>query len=484
MMGYLGALLLMFGFVLVVPLAVQFLYAQQGEVEAPVHTFLVPGAASLFLGLVLKRRKVLAQLDTRRSMILCALAWIAISLVAAAPFVIALGVSWLDAFFESVSGFTTTGITMLTGLDRMPRSILFWRSLTQWLGGLGILTFFLVVTTAGGSAHRLFSAESHKIFSKRPAPGLLHTLKILWGIYAALTGLIVLLLVVEGMSLYDAVSHAFTALSTGGYSPYDASIAHYGGAGYPYARAIEYTLILGMVLGGTNFFIHYRLLTGDVRSLWDNLEARLWWGLLAGATGILVLDRVLRNGWGDVEATIRGCLFQVTAIATTTGFATEDIAGPTYPALSKQVFLVLMVIGGCVGSTGGGIKVLRIGILFRMVARQIKRVLYGRAVVAPVAVDGEIVDAEEVRRISALFFAWMLLLAVGAGVTALLSGLGALESASGMFSALGNIGPCYISVGDMTALHPLIKLTYILGMLAGRLEILPILLLFSPRAWR
>jgi trk system potassium uptake protein TrkH len=185
-----------------------------------------------------------------------------------------------------------------------------------------------------------------------------------------------------------------------------------------------------------------------------------------------------------VEATIRGCLFQVTAIATTTGFATEDIAGPTYPALSKQVFLVLMVIGGCVGSTGGGIKVLRIGILFRMVARQIKRVLYGRAVVAPVAVDGEIVDAEEVRRISALFFAWMLLLAVGAGVTALLSGLGALESASGMFSALGNIGPCYISVGDMTALHPLIKLTYILGMLAGRLEILPILLLFSPRAWR
>jgi len=266
MLEYLGSLFLVFGLVLCVPMVLQPFLDRGALPGAPASTFIVPAIVSMAMGFLLKRRRPLRALDARRSMLLCTIAWVVISAVASAPFVIALRVSWLDAFFESVSGFTTTGITMLSGLDDMPRSILFWRSLTQWLGGLGILTFFLVVATAGGSAHRLFSAESHKIFSKRPAPGLLHTLKILWAIYAALTALIIALLLVEGVSAYDAVSHAFTALSTGGYSPYDASIAHY--ATHPHSRAIEYTIILGMILGGTNFFLHYRFCTGEVSALW------------------------------------------------------------------------------------------------------------------------------------------------------------------------------------------------------------------------
>ena len=180
----------------------------------------------------------------------------------------------------------------------------------------------------------------------------------------------------------------------------------------------------------------------------------------------------------------RTSLFQVVALVTTTGFATTEISTTYFPAAAKQIFLVLMVIGGCVGSTSGGIKVLRIGVLFKMVSRQIRRLVYGQAVVQPLVVDGEVVNDEELHRIAALFFAWLALLAAGSFVTAVLSGHGALESASGMFSALGNIGPCYIPTPDMASLHPGIKITYIFGMLAGRLEILPLLLLVSRRTWR
>ena len=481
---HLGALFWVFGFVMLAPLAVLWICARQGYREVSVLSFAVPAAVAFVLGVILRRRLTFEPLDTRRSMLLCALGWIAVSALAALPFCIARpGTSYLDAYFEAVSGFTTTGITMFSGLDAMPRSILFWRSLIQWLGGLGILTFFLAVASGRGSAHTLFSAESHKIFSRRPAPGLFHTLKILWSIYALLTALTAALLLLEGMSLFDSVNHAFTALSTGGFSPYDSSIEHYRTSGHNFV-AIEYTLTAAMILGGTNFFIHYRLLAGDARALWDNLEVKLWWLMLAGATALVAMDHFLSGGFVRVEETFRTCAFQVVSLATTTGFGTKDIGGAYFPALAKQVFLVLMLVGGCVGSTGGGIKVLRIGVLWRMVSRQVRRVIHGPSAEALVLVDGEVVEPEELRRIAALFFAWVVLLAFGAGITALLSSHGPLESASGMFSALGNIGPCYIPVKEVAQLHPLIKITYILGMLAGRLEILPILLLFSPRTWK
>jgi len=481
-----------FGFVMLAPLVVLMIYRGNGMPEVSPFCFVLPAAGSLVLGFVLKRRLTFKPLDTRRSMLLCALAWIVVSAVAAIPFCMGIGASYLDAYFESVSGFTTTGITMFSptdsttcrGLDNMPRSLLFWRSLMQWLGGLGILTFFLALVTGGGSAHVLYSAESHKIAAKRPAPGLWNTLQILWFIYTGMTALIVVLLLVAGMNLYDAINHALTTPSTGGYSPYDASIDHYRQAGYAHYRAIEYILTFGMLLGGTNFFIHYRVITGELRSLWDNFEVRLWWAILFGCTGLVMLDLWLAHGFGQVESTFRYAAFQVVAIATTTAFSTRDIMSDYFPSMSKQIFLVLMVLGGCVGSTAGGFKVLRIGILWKMMARQIRRVVHGPSAVLPVLADGEVIEVEEIRRISALFFAWILLLGFGAAVTAILSELDPMASASGMFSALGNIGPCYISVADMGQLHPITKIVYILGMLAGRLEILPILLLFSPRTWR
>jgi len=488
--GYLGLLLWCFSVLMLVPLAVWAAFKSAGRPEVPGAAYWVPALIAAAGALVLKRDLKNPQLDTRRAMVLCALGWIVLSAVGALPFHLALRVSFLDAYFETVSGFTTTGITVLSGLDDMPRSILFWRSFIQWLGGLGILTFFLAILYTAGSAHRLYGAESHKVFSRRPAPGLFHTLRILWLIYVVLTAGVVAALLLAGMARFDAFSHGMTALSTGGYSPHDKSIEWYRTCKHVNPAVIEYILIVGMTLGGMSFMVHYRLCRGRIKALWDSLEMRLWWLILAGATGVVMLSCYLSGkGAADVHETFRDCLFQVVSLVTTTGFSTRNIA-TDFGSGAMLVFLVLMLIGGCVGSTGGGLKVLRIGVLLKMVGRQIGRLTYGPAVVQPLIVDGDIVDDEEIKRIAALFFAWVVLLGFGALVTTLLpvpgapSARGALASASGMFSALGNIGPCFIDTPEMAKLHWGVKMVYILGMLAGRLEILPLLLLFSPRTWR
>ena len=488
-LDYLGLLLWMFGLLLLVGLGVRGILAGDGKQEVTAWAFLAPAILSLAAGALLKRNFKFPPLDNRRAMILCAMGWLVVSVVGAMPFCIWIRMGLLEAYFETISGLTTTGITMLSGLERIEPSILFWRSFLQWLGGLGILTFFLAVLYTGGSAHRLFGAESHKVFAKRPTPNLFKSLRILWLIYVAFTIAVGVVLAVEGLGAFDAATHAMTTLSTGGFSPHDASIGYYRQAGYGNFALIEYTIIAGMLLGGISFFVHYRVLRGGWRAMWDSFEMKLWWLILLGGTAVVMVDRFRLTGLASIDPaqlheTFRNSLFQVVAMVTTTGFATKDLAGEYFPAASKQVFLMLMVMGGCVGSTAGGIKILRIGVMFSMVTRQVRRLIYGPSARLPVVVDGEVIDAEELRRIATLFFAWAALLFFGGIVTALLSNHDALASASGMFSALGNIGPCYIAMPDMAALHPLIKIVYILGMLAGRLEIMPLLLLFSSRTWR
>jgi len=490
--AYLGLLLWCFGILMLVPLGVWAAFASAGRTEVSAAAYWVPALVALLAGAALKRNLNNPPLDTRRAMMLCALGWIVISLVGALPFYIGLeSVSFLDAYFETVSGFTTTGITMLAALDAMPRSILFWRSFMQWLGGLGILTFFLAILYTGGSAHRLFGAESHKVFSRRPAPGLFNTLRILWLIYFLLTAAVVIALRFAGVARYDAISHAMTALSTGGYSPHDASVAWFRNRADINAVAAEYVLIVAMLLGGMSFLVHYRVSRGGVRALWDSLEMRLWWLIILVSTGVVMISRNGAHGvGGSLHGLFRDSLFQVVAIMTTTGFATQNIASDTFGSAGALVFLMLMVIGGCVGSTSGGIKILRVGILLKMITRQVRRLTYGPAAVQPLIVDGEIVGDEELHRAAGLFFGWIALLVFGALVTALLPTAGApsatepLGAASGMFSALGNIGPCFIQTAEMASLHWGVKIVYILGMLAGRLEILPLLLLISPRTWR
>lgn len=458
--------------------------------------FMIPAAASLVLGLILRRFFRNTGLDLTGSMLLCSVAWITASALGAIPFCIAINASYIDGYFEAMSGFTTTGITVFSGLDTMPHSILFWRSLTQWLGGIGILSFFLFAGSGGEGAHYMAGAEAHKISSGRPTAGMFSTLKILWGIYILFTVSAAVSYFLAGMNIFDSICHALTSLSTGGFSPHDASIAFYRD-GFKHYKLIEYLVTFFMMLGGINFLVHFRVLTGDFKALWDNIEVRYWWRLILAFTGFLMIEHLWKTGMlqgiftpefkltlTEMEHVFRTTIFQVIGVLTTTGFGTEDIGSGFFPAVSRQLLLVMMVIGGCVGSTGGGFKVLRIAILNKLMKRDLFRIRNSSRAVSTLVVDKKPVSDDEIHRVGGLFFMWIVFLIIGGAITGLFSSHGPWESLSGMFSAVGNIGPCYISVADMIVIHPLIKITYIVGMLAGRLEIIPVLLLFSRRSWK
>jgi len=486
---YLGALLMVVGVALCVPL-IPYLFEGDAAHGVPLATFILPAIVSLAAGRLLQQRIHLRTPTTAEAMAITALGWIVVSAVGAVPFCIALKKPFVDALFEAVSAFTTTGITVFEGLDAMPRSILVWRSLMQWLGGLGILTFFLAVGFRGGSAAAaLFGAEGHKIASARPVPGIRHTVKILWAIYLVLTAGCMATFLAGGMSPFDAVNHALTCISTGGFSTHDASFAWFAAHGVGHPRLLEYAASLFMLSGGINFLVHYRVATGNVGALFRDFEMRWFWAIVGGATAVAVGDHLLHHapevaGAAGLEHLFRAALFQVSSLVTSTGFGTVDIGDPFFPALTKQLFLLLMVVGGCVGSTAGGIKVMRLGLLVEQFRTEVRRVTAPRRAVTPVVVDGTLVSDRELHRITAVVTSWFLLIGVGAGITAACSSLSPWQALSGMTSAVGNMGPFYFSVHRMAGLSPVVKVVFTVGMLAGRLEILPLAILFTRATWR
>ncbi len=491
-----GMILIVLGVLLLIPLLFVFFDGEIIANKRTMNAFIAPAAISFLLGFTFKKVFREGTPYTLRAMLICSVGWVVCSAIGALPFVIGIGSSCLDAYFETMSGFTTTGITMFSGLDSMPKSILFWRSLTQWLGGLGILTFFLAVGYRGRGAHRLFGAESHKVDVNRPVPGLDHTLMILWRIYTGFTLAIFISLLSAGMPVFDSLCHSLTTLSTGGFSPHDASIEFYRLNGHAHHVLIEYIILAGMLMGGINFLIHYRIMTGKVKALFDNSEMRYWWGIILVCTAVILLERYIKTApeacvspltlefWKKLEENFRIVIFQVVSLLTTSGFGTRGITTSFFGHTARQIFLVLMFFGGCVGSTSGGFKVLRGVILFKLIRREMFRLKSPPRAVSLVLIDGKPLSGDEIKRTAALFSAWILLLVFGGLVTAFLSDHDGYSSFSGMFSALGNIGPCYISAADMVRLNPLIKLVYIFGMLAGRLEILPALVLLNPRLWK
>ncbi|MFC1855971.1 TrkH family potassium uptake protein [Thermodesulfobacteriota bacterium] len=496
---FLGALIFTIGLTLLLPVFVVFLDGETKNGYTTLLAFLLPSFLCMLSGLIVKHKFKHYPPDTRGAMLITIYGWVTACLLGGLPYLIALKVPVVDAFFESVSGLTTTGITVFTGLDNMPKSILFWRALTQWLGGLGILTFFLAITFRGGSASStIFGAESHKISSTRPVPGMFNSIKILWGIYIAFSITTFIFFMAGGMSLFDSICHMLTCISTGGFSTHDASIGYFAAAGYKHYLFIEYSIIFFMFCGGINFFIHYRVLKGEFRILTRDYEIRWYWFIIISAVIFIMLDHLLKvdsvNGlsaflssssWlAKMHENFRHSLFQVVSILTSTGYSTKDINSSFFPALAKQIILMLMLIGGCVGSTSGGLKVLRVAILNKLVGRELYKIRKIKGAVSPLVVNKKVIPSEELEKIAALFFAWMLFIVAGGGITALFSDLGAWESFSGMVSAVGNMGPMYISGPKMISLNPIIKLTYIVGMLAGRLEILPIIYILKIKKWR
>lgn len=478
-----GLLLLVLGGLLFIPLIMILIYHEYDQLPV----FMIPAFLSLATGYCLYTFLKPGRLFFLQSMLVCGLSWVVLSLFAALPFFLGTSKPLLDCYFETVSGMTTTGITIYTRIGEMSHALIFWRSLIQWLGGLGMLTLFLAITfRSNGAYFHLFSAEAHKIDSARPTPSIFKTAAILWSVYAALTFLEMLILSILGMSAFDALCHSLTTLSTGGFSPYDSSIDYYRQAGFANYKAIEYVMTLFMFFGGVNFLVHYKALTGRFKEVFRDLELRAFLSILGGSVLLIMLNHFCFHieSLNNLEEVFRKTIFTVVSVITTTGYGTEDINNPFFPAMAKQILLILMLVGGCVGSTAGGIKTLRIVVLWRLFKNQILRLRLPRTAMCEVVIDKKIFPQEEVKRITGLFFGWLFLILVGGMITAAFTDLDSWQSFSGMFSAVGNIGPCYFSVQQMSELPGIVKITYILGMLAGRLEILPVLLLFSRKAWK
>ncbi len=451
------------------------LYYGEGDALA----FGIAAASSAVIGYVAYARTRLERdLTVREGYAVVALSWIAVGLAGALPYLLSGTIpSPVAAFFESVSGFTTTGATVFSDVESLPRGILFWRSMTQWLGGMGIVLLGIAILPfLGVGGMQLFRAEVPGPSPERLAPRIRNTASLLWVVYGGLTAAQVVLFLFGGMTPFDAVNHAFTTLSTGGFSTRNASLAAFES---PY---IQYVTILFMYLAALNFTLHFRALSGRF-DYWKDVELRFFTLVLIGCT-VLIFGLVWLGGAdGGVERAFRDSLFQTVSITTTTGFVTYDYE--SWLGGVQFLLLSLMFMGGMAGSTGGGMKAMRIYLLMRHSLTELKRNLHPRAVVVAHLGSRPVKDRVFLR-ILAFALSFLTLFAAGAFVLTLLGH--DLTTAIGASAAsIGNIGPGIGGVGPIdnygwmgSASHGVL----VFLMLAGRLEIFTILLLFHPDLWR
>ena len=444
--------------------------------------FAVSGALLVVVGLFgFWRTRLERDLTVREGYAVVSLAWLAVGAAGALPYVLSGTIqSPAAALFESVSGFTTTGATVVAQIEELPHGILFWRSLTQWLGGMGIIVLGIAILPfLGVGGMQLFKAEVPGPTPERLQPRIAQTAKHLWYVYGAMTAAQAVLYVLGGMPTFEAVTHAFTTLSTGGFSPRNASIAAYDS---PY---IQYVTILFMYLAGVNFTLHYRAITGRPGIYLRDSEWRFFTLLAAGAAALVLLV-IVGSGLYDrssFEGAFRAALFQVVSIITTTGFVSADY--DLWPTPGQVVLLLLMLVGGMAGSTAGGIKTLRIYILARQALAELRKSLHPRAVILT-RVGDQVVKEDVLLRILSFIIIYLGLFALGALLMSIL-GHDLPTSIGASAASIGNIGPGIGNVGAVDNygwLSQSAQLTLVLLMLVGRLEIFTVLLLFHPGLWR
>ena len=417
-------------------------------------------------------------LRAREGFLVVALSWVLLSAFGALPFVISgLIPNYIDAFFEAVSGFTTTGATVLGNFEGVPRGVMFWRSFTHWIGGMGVLvlTLALLPQMTGRSSH-LVRAESPGPSLSKIVPKMGDTAKILYLIYGVLTVIELAALIIAGMSPYDAAIHAMGTAGTGGFSNYGSSIGAFDSA------AIDAIITFFMVLFGINFALFYRVLVGGWRDAIRSEELRWYLALFAGST--LFVSLMILPQYGTFLNALRYGSFQVATIMSTTGYATADFN--LWPQAVKALIVVLMFIGSCAGSTAGGIKVVRVGILCKLGCREMRRTFQPRKVQV-VRFEGKGVEENRLTQVSVFFFVYVLLVLAGMFLVSL-EGLYDLETNfTAVLTCISNVGPGLGHVGpveNFSGYGPFAKVVLSLLMLAGRLELFPILVLFHPSAWR
>jgi trk system potassium uptake protein TrkH len=414
----------------------------------------------------------------REGYIIVTFSWITISLFGALPFYISGYIpSFTDAFFETMSGFTTTGASILRDVEALPRDLLYWRSITQWLGGMGIIVLSVaILPILGIGGMQLFMAEMPGVTYDKLHPRITSTAKRLWGIYVLLTAVQVLLLWLGEMSFFDAVCHSFTTMATGGFSTQNESIAAYGSFS-------QYVIIVFMFLAGTNFTLHYFALHGQIKKVFQNEEFRIYFYLTAIATIIITAGLTYFSHLQGLDDAFRNALFTVVSILTTTGFATDNYLN--WPGLLWMIIFVLMFIGGSAGSTGGGMKVIRQLLLFKNSWMELRRSIHPNAVL-PVKYNQKSVPQEIIYKLMAFFLMYILVFASG---TILLSflGLDFETSVGASITCLGNIGPGIGMVGpadNFGFMSDAAKWLLSFMMMLGRLELFTVLILFSPYFWK
>jgi trk system potassium uptake protein TrkH len=382
-----------------------------------------------------------------------------------------------DAYFESMSGFTTTGASILTAIESLPKGLLFWRSLTHWLGGMGIVVLTVAVfPLLGIGGLQLIKAEAPGPTVDKLTPKIAGTAKILWIIYISLTVIETILLMFGGMDLFDALTHTFGTLATGGFSPKNTSVGFYNSA------YIDWVITIFMVMAGINFALYFKLITGRLSSISKNTEFRSYLAIFAVATIIIAF-----NLYGDTFKTIadsfRYAAFQVASILTTTGYATDDFE--KWPMLAQTVLFIVMFIGGCSGSTGGGIKVIRIVTLFKQGINEMKIFMRPRGIFS-IRLDGKVVRKKLVYAVSGFVLLYFFMLLFTTFVVSS-GGYDILTSLTTSLATVGNIGPGFGMIGpseNYSNFQDYIKWFLCVAMLAGRLEIYTVLVLFLPVFWK
>lgn len=407
------------------------------------------------------------------------LSWLGLALLGALPFYFSGQMpSLVDCLFESMSGFTTTGSTILSSVEVLPKSVLFWRATTHWLGGMGIIVLSLaILPLLGVGGMQLFQAEMPGPTKDRLAPRIQDTARILWGVYLLFTLIEILLLMLGGLDFFDAVCHAFATLATGGFSTHTASVSHFGSV------YIESVIIFFMFLAGTNFSLHHHALKGRFKIYWESEEFRFYLKITALAIVIITAANLYYNIYQSIGTAVRTAFFQVVSILTTTGFGTADFE--QWPPVCKILLVSLMFIGGCAGSTGGGIKVVRLLLFFKYARLQLRSLIHPRTVgtlkLGNVKVPQEIMVA--ILGFFALYVGVILLASIL--VTAL--GVDIVTGTTAVIATLNNIGPGLNLVGPTQHfghLPPLAKLVLTFCMLAGRLELYTVAVLLSPNFWK
>lgn len=473
---FIGILIFFLGVSMAVPLVVSLVY-KDGSTRALYSAMLITASFGLLLYLATRRDRE-THLNHRDGVAIVTLGWLAAGLAGSIPFLISGSIThFTDAYFESISGFTTTGASILSDIEKLPQGILIWRSITQWFGGMGIIVLSIAILPfLGIGGMQLYKAEIPSPVVDKLKPRISDTAKTLWKVYILITSLEILLLISGGMPLFEAVCHTFCTMPTGGFSPKNASIAHYNS---PYFDGV---IILFMLLAGINFALHYKLIKGDLRIFAKDPECRFFLTTV-GLFVLIVTLNIHGTVYDSLGKALRYAFFQVTSIMTTTGFVTADY--DKWPSFSRNLLLLCMFLGGMAGSTGGGMKTMRIMLLAKHAYQEIFRIIHPHAITT-VKLGGKGVPSDILSSIWGFFILYLGLFVVSTLIMASL-GLDLISAFASVAACIFNVGPGLGLVGPLSnyLTVPLVgKWVLIFCMLLGRLEIYTVIVLLIPEYWR